>query len=435
MKLVARAWHLGVFRVCVVLVTLISPEPELAAAIARAPASLRFYPPGMPGLLHLVPVTPSFADVARAAFYASGCLALVGLFTRPALVAFAVSTLYLFGVVQLTGESVHDMHLVWMLTLLAASPAGDALSFDALFAGRRLLGPRRPKSAYEVTLGFARALLGVVYFFPGFWKLATSGMAWITSDNVIHQMHWKWAQWGGYLPPPLLRVDRVPWLVSLGAAGVVAFELGFGLVSLFPRARRPLALVGFAFHQATRVFFLITFTSLWACYACLVLPGAKRGIRGHALSRGSLGPWIVGSLLLLGATHAGAQGLTQSYPFACYPTFAHRVGAEMPDIGIEATTEAGRGFLGAVPRSQSQWGMAWQIAGLFGRPASDEAVRAFVRDDLAKVQLPVGATEIRVWLVYRTVDPDVHAMRPVREIARFPLGAGSSASPSRSRLP
>lgn len=267
-------------------------------------------------------------------------------------------------------------------------PAGDALSVDARFTRRGARGRRRDP-AYELTLAFARALLGVVYFFPGFWKLATSGLAWITSDNVRNQMHWKWAQWGGALPP--VRVDRVPGLVEVGAACVVAFELGFFFLALVPRARRPLALGGVVFHQLTEVFFHIRFLSLYACYTCLLASGG-RGVRGRWLTRRSAPVAVVGGLLFAAAAAQGARGATQSYPFACYPTFEHRVGPEMPDVRLVALTPGGDVLLPRVARTQAEWGMAWQIAGLWGTPASPEAVAAFARRDLAKL---VGDPEVR----------------------------------------
>ena len=141
MWLRARAWHLGAFRACVACVTLASPEPEMALAIAKGPPSLRFYPGLLVRVAEVVPVTEGLAIAARALFYVSGALSLMGLFTRPALVGFALSSLYLVGVAQLTGEVVHDMHLVWMLALLAASPAGDGFSLDAWFAKRAPRGP------------------------------------------------------------------------------------------------------------------------------------------------------------------------------------------------------------------------------------------------------------------------------------------------------
>lgn len=406
----ARAVHLALLRVSVVLVTLVSPEPELARGVARAPAALLFFPEGLRLVATWLPVSPAAVEVSRAAFYSAGALALVGLFTRPALFVLGLAALHLFALCQLTGEVVHDMHLVWLLALLAASPAGDALSVDAGLARRRR--PARRDPAYELSLAFARALLGVVYFFPGFWKLATSGLAWITSDNVRNQMYWKWAQWGGTLPP--VRVDLVPGLVELGAACVVAFELGFFFLALTPRARRPLALGGLAFHQLTEVFFHIRFLSLYACYTCLLADGGRRGVRGRWLTRRSAPVVVVGALLVSAAVVQGARGATQSYPFACYPTFAHTLGPEMPDVRLVALVPGGEVLLPRVPRTQAEWGMAWQVAGLWGTPADPDAVAAFARRDLAALggdphvqalRAAGGLRAVRAHLAWQRVEP------------------------------
>lgn len=396
----ARATHLALFRVSVVLVTLASPEPEIARSVARLPRALLFFPEVLSRAASWLPLAPAQVEISRGVFYASGALALVGLFTRPALALFTLASLHLFALSQLTGEVVHDMHLLWMLALLVVSPAGDALSVDAYFA-RRAARQRARDPAYGLALAFARALLGVVYFFPGFWKLATSGLAWITSDNVRNQMHWKWAQWGGYLPP--VRVDLTPGLVELGAACVVALELAFFGLTFVPRARRPLALAGFTFHQLTELFFHIRFVSLYACYTCLIFPGAGRGVA--RLTRRSAPVALVGTLLLVAAGVQGARGVTQSFPFACYPTFEHRLGPEMPDVRLVAAGPEGERLLPRVSRTQSEWGMAWQVAGLWGAPASPAAVAAFVRRDAARLTLPAGTSRLRAHLAWQRVEP------------------------------
>jgi hypothetical protein len=417
MRISARPLHLALFRVCVVAVTLASPEPEMACAIARAPAALRFYPGWLSHLAHM-PVAPSTVEALRIVFYASGGLALVGLYTRLSLSVLSLAALVLFGVAQLTGEVVHDMHLVWMLVVLAVAPSGEAMSVDRVFSRglslRALAGSSRPSGPAEIALASARALLGVVYFFPGFWKLATSGLAWVTSDNVRNQMWWKWAEWGAV---PALRVDRVPGLVEVGAGLVVAFELSFFALASVPRARRALALVGLLFHQATRVFFFITFTSLWACYGCLVFPGQRARGRENLVSRRTLPGLVVGLGLVAAAFVQGIRGETQSYPFACYPTFAARVGAEMPDVAIEIEGATGvRSWLGRARRTQSEWGTTWQIAGLFGREATHEATIAFARAELATTGLPPGARAVRLFVVLRSVEPGKDEMRVVREL-------------------
>jgi hypothetical protein len=292
------------------------------------------------------------------------------------------------------------------------------MSVDRVFSRglslRALAGTSRPSGPAEIALASARALLGVVYFFPGFWKLATSGLAWVTSDNVRNQMWWKWAEWGAV---PALRVDRVPGLVEVGAGLVVAFELSFFALASVPRARRALALVGLLFHQATRVFFFITFTSLWACYGCLVFPGQRARGRENLVSRRTLPGLVVGLGLVAAAFVQGIRGETQSYPFACYPTFAARVGAEMPDVAIEIEGATGvRSWLGRARRTQSEWGTTWQIAGLFGREATHEATIAFARAELATTGLPPGARAVRLFVVLRSVEPGKDEMRVVREL-------------------
>lgn len=407
----AKAWHLGLFRVSVVLVTLVSPEPFMAAEVARGPSSLRFYPEGLALVRELVPVTGSAVERSTIVFKLAGVLALCGLFTRVSLALFATSALYLFGVAQLTGEVVHDMHLVWMLALLAVAPSGEGFSVDALLRSklrlRRALGPKRRDASYELPLLFARLLLGIVYFFPGFWKLRVSGLAWITSENVVNQMHWKWAQWGGYVPP--LRVDLVPGLVNVGAACVVAFELAFAFAAFVPWTRRALAAGGFVFHRLTQVFFRITFTSLLACYTCLLVPGAGRGPRTRAFTRRTASTWLVGSALVCAAFVQGARGQTQAYPFACYPTFEYVQPDVMPDVRLEARTPRGDELLPRVARTQSEWGMAWQVSGLWGTPARPEAIEAFARADLVRLRdagrVPADVTRLRVLAVRTSVVP------------------------------
>ena len=67
--------------------------------------------------------------------------------------------------------------------------------------------------------------------------------------------------------------------------------------------------------------------------------------------------------LLAGALVQGARGQTQSFPFACYPTFQYDPGATMPDLRFSATLDDGRTV--DVPpgkRTQRQWGTIFALA-------------------------------------------------------------------------
>ena len=113
------------------------------------------------------------------------CLtAIAGALPRTAMLTVTISGLYVFGLSQLSGAVIHDMHLFWLSALLAVSPCGDAFSL----VRRKRAGA---SLAYGIPLRLARLLLAVVYFFPGYWKLATSGLEWITSDNLRNQLYWQ----------------------------------------------------------------------------------------------------------------------------------------------------------------------------------------------------------------------------------------------------
>src|SRR6185436_772685 len=104
--------------------------------------------------------------------------------------------------------------------------------------------------------GFARGLLGAVYFFPGLHKLLAQGPAWALSDNLRLQLWWKWAEHGSV---PAFRIDHVPGALQIGGLGVLAFELGFPLLVAFPKTRALAAVAGIAFHSMSQVVFRIPF--------------------------------------------------------------------------------------------------------------------------------------------------------------------------------
>ena len=82
--------------------------------------------------------------------------------------------------------------------------------------GAPTLPPARAPE-YGVPIRIAWLLLGMVFFFPGLWKLRTAGLGWITGDTLRNQMYWKWAVIPGLTPP--LRIDRFPATVARGGGG------------------------------------------------------------------------------------------------------------------------------------------------------------------------------------------------------------------------
>jgi len=423
-----RPENLAALRISVAILLLISPETYSGPRIAALPSELRIPPEGLGWLMSTLPVTPEFARGAQWILVISASLGLVGLWTRASLAIATVSGLYVLGLFQLTGSVTHDMHLLWFAALCAAGPSGDVLSLDRVIARRRGAAMPAPSLRVAVPLLFARVLLGLVYFFPGFWKLAESGASWVTSENLKNQMHWKWFQ-NGALPP--LRIDRWDGLIHAGALGVVLLELVFPLLVIFPRTRVVAALGGLAFHVLSQIFLFIPFPSLWGCYTMLVDWGRARAAddsRAPSSFRARLAaaPFAatLGVVFVLLVFVQGARNRVQAWPFACYPTFQWTVGDTMPDLVLEAVAADGSTRLlpdgpgGGGARSPDGWAMAWNVAGLYsGHAPSPETLRAYLAHAREKPGVDDGlrtATAVRFYRAWYSVRPENWGKAPVK---------------------
>jgi Vitamin K-dependent gamma-carboxylase len=319
-----------------------------------------------------VPIHPAIATVVQGICVFSALCAIAGVRARPALAVLTVSAFYLFALSQFSGAVWHDMHLLWMAALLAASPCDEALAYD-----HRDEPPFGDSVRYGWPLTLARLQLGAVYFFPGLHKLLASGLAWALSDNLRNQLWWKWAEHGA---TPSVRIDHYPRLLIAGALFVLAFELSFPVLALLPRTRPWVAAAGFLFHTFAGYFLAIPFVSLWATYVVLLDPRRmapcwKRDSASSttpAPSSRPVGAIVVGTTLLVTICIQGLRGQTNAYPFACYPTFEWMAGTEMPDL--EISIEVAPGEWHVVPhardangyRTQRQWGEIWSLAGVTG---------------------------------------------------------------------
>jgi hypothetical protein len=343
------------------------------------------------GLVSRIPISPTVASALRFVALSAAVTTALGYKSRASAGVLTVSAGLLFSLSQRSGAVVHDMHLFWMTALLAASPCGDTWSLDAWGKERAA-----PSMRYGVPLAFARALLGVVYFFPGLHKLRVSGLAWMTSDNVIGHMQAKWLEHGEV---PIFRLDHAPLLCTIGAFSVVLFELSFVVLSAVPRTRLVALAGGFVFHLTTQIFFFITFTSLWACYVVLLPIDRVPPDRDARPLRATI---AVGSILLLLAIVQGARGVTHAWPFACYPTFSHLQQHEIPDIVVEADSVRLTGRERRA-RTQAEWGRVFRISGAYGDPIDEAQLRAHAREVLAgrKIEGP-----IRLYRVMVSTEPE-----------------------------
>ena len=426
------ALNLAVFRIVVGVVWLRLPDLHGAARWAGLPPEVWTAPVGLGWLVEHVPITGEIANGVYLVLLAALLLGTLGIATRTAWLLVTVLGLYLLGIPQLAGSVFHYHHLLWFAALLAASPSGDALSIDSWLARRRGIAVPERHPTYGLPLRVAWILIGLIFFFPGLWKLITSGGDWIFSDNLRNHMWAKWAQMPGFAP--IARVDRIPWLVQLGALGVVLLELSFLPLVLFRKTRLVAVGAALVFHQLTAHLMGLRFPALWLCYVVFVdwervarRLGRTLAPRGPVpeRSRRTIGVTAaVGAVLIAGATSFGALGISEAWPFACYPKFDRVARARLPALEVELAYRDGRTQIVPVEhlspegRSQRWWALSWSLMGSHETArASPERFRSFF--DRVSSRGPLresarGASEARFYRVWMSTDPDARNAPPLR---------------------
>lgn len=425
-RLSGHPLDLAVFRVALAVVLLLSGDvwaaPEQAAYLASLPREAWTVPWGAGWLIDWLGVTPALALAARTGMIFGAILGLLGLYARLGFAVVTVCGLYLLSLPHLLGSVVHYHHLLWFSALMVASPCDHALVF-----GRA--GSNHPAPAYGLALRAVWALIAVIFFFPGVWKLVAGGADWLSGDTLRAHLYWKWLQSPALTAP---RVDLVPGLLTAGAVAVSLFELSAPLLMLRRWSRGLFVLGALAFHALTAALMDIHFSSLWPLYV-VFLPWSSwlRGDRPVASSAPSPVAVLTAGALLFGAGTAGALGLTQGWPFACYPTFHQHPGWLTP--GLWVTVVDAEGVEEQIPmsamadpsRRQAIWGEHWRLAGV-GGPVSEAALIAYwaqiaERSEVAAVA--AEAVEVRFYRARLSVRPEDRGAAPTHLtlLATIPL--------------
>jgi hypothetical protein len=369
----ASPLNLAIFRVVVFVGVLSQIHPSETIWFGKVPHALQIAPVGVGWLLPHLPISESWMTLAVTLLIVVCAMGILGLFARTAAVLALVGAFYVLGVPEFYGTVEHYHHLLWFLAILAVSPSGDALSIDAILKSSKqkdkgTAAMPQPSVVYSLPLRFACLLIGLIYFFPGFWKIRISGFDWAFTDNLRYVMYARWMDLDAWTP--FFRIDLHPWLYRSIALGTLVFELSFILVIFFPRLRAVAALAGLGFHFGSGMFMRIPFFDLWICYVALfdvsswLVPLSRRlfpggliaGYLSHDLvegdnSRNIAAPKvgarrfapvaILGILLLLANFYWGARGIIRGWPFACYPRFAWNPGSESESMEISALTPTG----------------------------------------------------------------------------------------------
>jgi len=265
--------NLAIFRIVFFGTLLAWDELPKVVWYSRLPEELQFPLGGLGWVFHHLPFDEASVLTAITALKVVCVTGILGLFSRLSAFLAAVLGFYVLGIPQCFGKVVHYSHLVWFPLLLAATPCGDTLSCDALFRSWKradcgVTDPPSASRAYGLPMQFILLLMGVLFFFPGFWKWWVSGIDWAVGDNLKYHIYSKWYELGGWRP--FFRIDHYPFLYQSAALVTLFFEISLVFLIFFPKVRPWLAVAGLLFHNFTNAFMQIGFWALQPLYVAFI---------------------------------------------------------------------------------------------------------------------------------------------------------------------
>lgn len=341
------ATEVAVFRIVLIASILWLLHPSRAIEMAGYDPSLIVAPYGYDTFIERIPINPQFATLMTMAFITSCWSALIGFRTKISLLIAAITGAYVLGIPQMFGKISHIHHVIWMLLLLAASPSGDTLSLDCKLK-KGTWHSLSTGTRFGLTITLLWALYGIIYFFPGAWKLSVDGFAWADSERMTALLHGKWIEPGAF--EPLFRLDQYPRLLSVIGTAVLLFEIG-ALLPIFSRKlRTPFIVAAVAFHAGTWAFMDIDFMILWIPLLPLALPTVLKRLGNYPsndpllFNQQSLISLTVGSMLVYVNFYCGFYYI-DTWPFGTYPAFAGEPHDSFVTLEIRTRTETGENIM------------------------------------------------------------------------------------------
>lgn len=297
---------------------------ELNFPWASIPIEQRSSVPFMDWYVFNVPVTPSLASYGVKLIAISAFCCTLGFGFRFFSIVFLVSTFYINGFPNFFGKINHNHYIIWFAAILCFSPCSDVFSIDRWL--KNIRGKSNcavPQNYYSVPVQLIAVLIGIIYFFPGFHKVWTSGLQWAFSDNLKNQLFLKALEFG--FTAPKHYSSSCDLLLKAGAFFTVLFELSFVFLIASKRSRKIALAAGVAFHLFTYFFMQINFLYLLLCYVVFIdwkkLDNREQRAESSRQNKIWNTPVMwVGIVLILLNSLAGIFKIN-SWPISCFPTF------------------------------------------------------------------------------------------------------------------
>ena len=366
------------------ILLLISPEFRIALSVIERISLVNPGPYGFGWIVEYVGPDLALGQLSLALIYVGALLGILGWRARSGLALAALGQFYLVGWLQMRGAAVHCHHLLWLTIALAASPCSDVLRIG-----------QRPTlcqgSRYRDGLITIWAILAIIFFFPGWFKLTLGGASWFSGQTLYHTTLWKAAQ---YWDQSIKLSFVNPIIYAPLSWCAILFELSAPLVLLWWKRTGLFFALAVSFHIGTSLMLNIHFTNLWPCYVVL-LPWERwltwtqesvvqRDETTRAM-RYLLAP------LLIAVFYAGATINLSGWPFACYPTFHQKISHKMPFMSVVVRDQEGQArrldYQRYLRPNNRAWGENWRLAGFYS-PIDERALRAFTRSRIKPLLKP-----------------------------------------------
>lgn len=321
---------------------------EQVLPFLKLPDSAQVALPFMGWYPKIIPINETIVSIVSIVFYITIFTSLFGIKTRWSIILFTLTLFYLFAIPNFYGKVNHNHHLIWIPAILAFSPCADRFSLDVYFRKRANKSIVHSSRSYSLPFLLIWTLIGLIYFFPGFWKMWSDGLDWCLTNNIRNQMYYKWFALGDlYSWTPFFRIDHYPILFKASGLYTIIFELFF-IPLLLNKATRKLAIfLGVGFHVGTLVFMNIFFIVLVWSYLSFVnwskIPFLReRNNLGRLVSSNNdsrFVKWI--GITLISTSIVFGFGKWYSWPFTVYPTFDSIIEEETDHLVFVATTSHG----------------------------------------------------------------------------------------------
>lgn len=256
-----KAFNLAVLRIFTAGFLLFRFNYAYYVSQINLPVQSRVALPGYSEFFNYIPLNATTVQFISIVYILGLLSILVGYKTRAGLIVTIMSAIYILGLPLIFGKINHGFHhVIWILIVLTISPCFERLSIDSL--RKKTI----KNTEYEYFISSIWAVLSIVYFFPGFWKLLHNGLNfdWATKSITL-LIQKKWFEYGENFVPAL-RIDLYPNLITVIGIATIGFELLFLVTVFFPKTRVYISICAIFFHKGIEYVMKISFANLWVFF-------------------------------------------------------------------------------------------------------------------------------------------------------------------------